>query len=80
MRQRRNARDTDPSAFYVRERFYGEFRRAFTLPEHTVASQISATFDDGLVEIVVRGGASQSSNTWIEIKDRSSEATIRTLS
>jgi HSP20 family protein len=72
--------DDDPSKFYVRERFYGEFRRAFTLPENTVPNQVSATFDDGLVEIVVRGGASQSANTWIEIKDRSSEASTRTLS
>ena len=71
--------DDDPANFYVRERFYGEFRRSFTLPESTAPSQITAEFDDGLVEIVVRGGASQSASTRIEIGDRSSAATTRTL-
>ena len=68
-----------PSEFYVRERFYGEFRRSFTLPEGTDASQISAEFADGLVEIRVRGGAAETAGTRIEIKDRSSEPTTRTL-
>jgi HSP20 family protein len=45
--------DDDPANFYVRERFYGEFRRSFTLPEGTVASSISAEFADGLVEVRV---------------------------
>jgi len=72
--------DGDQTAFYVRERFYGEFRRAITLPESTAPSQISAEFDDGLVEIIVRGGASTGGSTRIELGDRSSEATTRTLS
>src|ERR671910_1212797 len=46
--------DGDP-VFYVRERFYGEFRRSITLPEGTRPNQIQAAFDDGLVEIVVAG-------------------------
>ncbi len=78
--RRTELRDEDPTNFYVRERFYGEFRRSFTLPEATEPGQIAAEFDDGLVEIVVRGGASQSTSTRIEIKDRSSGATTRTLS
>lgn len=72
--------DEDQANFYVRERFYGEFRRSFTLPESTAPSQITAEFDDGLVEIVVRGGANASASTRIEIGDRSGEATTRTLS
>ena len=47
--------DGDEPKFYVRERFYGEFRRSITLPEGTQPNQIQAAFDDGLVEIVVAG-------------------------
>jgi len=72
--------DDNPSNFYVRERFYGEFRRSITLPDSTRADQISAEFDNGLVEITVHGGVSQSATTRIAIKDRSSGTTTRTLS
>lgn len=72
--------DDDPSNFYVRERFYGAFRRAFTLPEATEPSQITAEFEDGLVEITVRDGASRSATTQIKLTDRSGQATTRTLS
>lgn len=78
--RRTELQDDDPANFYVRERFYGEFRRSFTLPESTEPSQITAEFDDGLVEIVVSGGASQPASTRIEIGDRSGAATTRTLS
>jgi len=78
--RRTELKDEDPANFYVRERFYGEFRRSFTMPETTEPSQITATFGDGLVEIVIPGAASESANTWIEIKDRSGGATTRRLS
>lgn len=73
-------RDDSPGNFYVRERFYGQFRRSFTLPEATEPEQITAEFANGLVEIVVRGAATQSDGTRIEIGDRSSGPTTRTLS
>ena len=78
--RRTELRDDDPANFYVRERFYGEFRRSFALPEATRRDQITAEFDNGLVEIVVRGAASQSADTRIEIRDRSSGAITRALS
>ena len=70
--------DDDPANFYVRERFYGEFRRSFTLPEGTLASSVSAEFADGLVEVRVAGGAT-GSGTRIEVRNRSTEPTTRTL-
>ena len=63
--------------FYVRERIYGEFRRTVSLPEGTQRSQITAHFDDGLVEITVRDGVSSSESTKIELADRSGSATTR---
>jgi HSP20 family protein len=65
--------------FYVRERFYGEFRRSITLPEGTRPNQIQAAFDDGLVEIVVVGAVTQTDSTRIELRDRSGSATTRSL-
>jgi HSP20 family protein len=65
--------------FYVRERFYGEFRRAITLPEGTRRDQIQAEFADGLVEIVIEGIAGQAEATRIELRDTSSAATRRSV-
>jgi HSP20 family protein len=72
--------DEGPDNFYVRERFYGEFRRSFTLAETVEPGHITAEFDNGLVEIIVRGGSRQADHTRIEIKNRSSGTTTRTLS
>jgi HSP20 family protein len=71
--------DADPT-FYVRERFYGEFRRSITLPEGTHREQIHASFDDGLVEIVVESVGERSDATRIQLRDRSSAATTRGVS
>lgn len=65
--------------FYVRERFYGEFRRTLSLPEGTKREQISAEFDNGLVEITVRGGLTPADSTKIELADRSGAATTRSV-
>jgi HSP20 family protein len=60
---------SDEVTFYVRERFYGEFRRSITLPEGTDRSQIQAGFDDGLVEIVIEGVARSVEETRIKLRD-----------
>ena len=69
----------DEVVFYIRERFYGEFRRAITLPDGTQPEQITATFDDGLVEITVRDGVSGPDSTRIALSDRSKGATTRAV-
>ena len=69
----------DEHTFYVRERFYGEFRRSITLPEGTRPEQIQAAFDDGPVEIVIAGAVKQSGSTRIELRDRSTGATRHSL-
>ena len=78
--RRTELEDDDPANFLVRERFYGEFRRSFTLPEGTEPEHILAEFGDGLVEVRVRGGAGTSTSTRIEIQNRSSGSTTRSLS
>jgi HSP20 family protein len=57
-------------SFHIRERFYGAFRRSITLPEGTTESQIDAEFENGLVEITVRGAAAAAEPTRIALKSK----------
>ena len=60
----------DDVRFYVHERFYGVFRRSMTLPAGIDEDDISAEFDNGLVEITVEGAASSSEPRRIEVRNR----------
>ncbi|QIN81934.1 Hsp20 family protein [Rubrobacter tropicus] len=63
-------RDVDEVSFYVHERFYGVFRRSMTLPAGVDEDDITAEFDNGLVEITVKGGAVSSEPRRIEVRNR----------
>jgi HSP20 family protein len=43
--------------FYTRERSYGNFRRVMNLPEGVDGSKINASFENGLLELTITGGA-----------------------
>ena len=70
--ERRSELDEEEVSFYVRERYYGAFRRSMTLPAGVDESDISADFENGLLEITVRGGASAEEPRRIEIGGRPS--------
>ena len=53
--------------FYVRERRYGPFERSVKLKRGITGDQISATVVDGLLEIVVAGGAEPTRHEQIEV-------------
>ncbi len=55
--ERRSELNEEEVSFYTRERYYGAFRRSVTLPAGIGESDISATFENGLLEITVQGGA-----------------------
>ena len=64
--------DVEEEAFYVRERYYGVFRRSWTLPTGISEDDVSADFENGLLEITVRGGAAAAPEPRrIEIRGRS---------
>ena len=44
-------------SYYSRERYYGRFRRTMTLPEGVEGDRITADFENGLLEVTVRGAA-----------------------
>jgi HSP20 family protein len=60
--------ELDEVSFYVRERYYGAFRRSITLPAGIDEGDISADYDNGLLEITVRGGAAAAESRRIEIR------------
>lgn len=63
----RTGAPAESDTFYVRERHYGAFRRTVNLPEGTDRSRITAALEDGLLEIVVGGGAIRREPEHIEI-------------
>lgn len=55
--ERRNDTRDEDVGYYVRERFYGAFRRTMTLPEGVDDGQISASYENGMLEITIKNGA-----------------------
>ncbi len=51
--ERKLSEEKKEKTFYKRERYYGSFKRAFTLPEFTDQEKINAEFKDGVLEIRV---------------------------
>jgi HSP20 family protein len=45
--------ETREENYYTGERFYGSFRRAFTLPASVIDKDITAVFKDGVLTITV---------------------------
>jgi len=54
-------------SYYVRERRFGAFRRSITLPERITKDRLRASLENGLLEIVVAGGAAEEAYERIEI-------------
>lgn len=55
--ERKSDLDERKLTYYTRERAYGAFRRSMILPANVNQDHISASFNNGLLEIVVKGGA-----------------------
>ena len=71
--ERTSELDEEEVTFYVRERYCGAFRRSLTLPAGVDDSDMSADYENGLLEIVVRGAASAAAEPRrIEIRAKSS--------
>ncbi|MGM0451584.1 MAG: Hsp20/alpha crystallin family protein [Thermodesulfobacteriota bacterium] len=59
--------DVNEENFYRRERFYGKFQRAFTLPDNVDADKIDAQFEEGVLKITVPK-TEESQTKKIEVK------------
>ena len=62
-------RKVEPEAteYYARERYYGHVRRRMKLAEGIDGSKISASFKNGLLEVIVRAGVHHQEPERIEI-------------
>jgi HSP20 family protein len=63
----RSGAPEDGADFYVRERRYGRFERSVKLSRGVTGAQISAAVIDGLLEIVVAGGAEPRQHEQIQV-------------
>jgi HSP20 family protein len=66
--ERKAEEQKEGSGYYVRERRYGSFRRSMTLPQGTDDSGISARFQDGVLEVRVKGAAAVQEPKRIQIE------------
>ena len=71
--ERRAEEHREGSGYYVRERRHGSFRRTLVLPHDVEEGEISARFENGVLEVRVAGGAVERGPTRIEIQGRSGE-------
>jgi HSP20 family protein len=51
--ERQFAQESSEQQFHRVERRYGAFRRSITLPAHVMAEEIQASFEDGVLQILV---------------------------
>jgi HSP20 family protein len=57
-------------SYYVHERRFGAFRRHITLPERVTEDDLHASLENGLLEIVIAGGASADEGARIQVARR----------
>ncbi|NNC23132.1 Hsp20/alpha crystallin family protein [Salinisphaera sp. USBA-960] len=60
--ERHSELDEDHVAYYARERSYGDFRRDMMLPDGVKSNDVTAHTHNGLLEIVIAGGAASKTN------------------
>ena len=53
IRGERKFEEVEKAKYHRVERFYGNFTRSFVLPQNVEADKISATFKDGVLELVL---------------------------
>jgi HSP20 family protein len=67
--ERRFEEETKEAQYHRIERSYGAFRRSITLPTRVMADAIDATFDNGLLQVVVPK-AEEAKPKRIEVRPR----------
>lgn len=65
--RRETEQGEDNWGYYVRERYFGAFRRSISLPEGVGDEDIRAVFENGLLVVTVKGGATASEPKTIRI-------------
>jgi HSP20 family protein len=63
-------------SYYVHERRFGYFRRSITLPQSIGRERLHASFENGLLEILVERGAASEDRERIEVRGRGKRASL----
>lgn len=66
--ERKEEREEKEAGYLLRERRYGSFRRSMSLPEGASESDVKATFEDGVLEVTVKGAAAVTEPKRIRIE------------
>jgi HSP20 family protein len=66
--ERRHEKEIKEEAYYRMEASYGTFERQFAIPEGVDESRISATYADGVLEVVVPKGAVKEAEKAVEAR------------
>lgn len=66
--ERHEDKEIKEDDFYRRERTYGSFERTLPLPETVTEKDIEATFEDGVLELTVKGAIASVPAKHIEVK------------
>jgi HSP20 family protein len=67
---------TGEVSYYTHERRFGPFRRSLTLPESVGRDRLRASMENGLLEILVVGGAAADDHERIEIGRRGERTNV----
>lgn len=66
--ERRSDKEVKEDDFYRRERSYGRFERSLPVPEKVTEKDIEATYEDGILEVRVKGAIDTVPAKHIEVK------------
>jgi HSP20 family protein len=66
--ERRHEKEIKEEAYYRMEASYGTFERQIAIPEGVDESRISATYADGVLEVVVPKGAAKGAEKAVEAR------------
>lgn len=77
--ERRSDKEVKEDDFYRRERSYGRFERSLPVPEKVTEKDIEATYEDGVLEVRVKGAIDTVPAKHIEVKTGKATRTKRQI-
>ena len=66
--ERRSDKEVKEDDYYRRERSYGRFERSLPVPEKVTEKDVDASYNDGILEVRVKGAVEEVPSKKIEVK------------
>lgn len=74
--ERKEEKEVKEEDYYRRERSHGHFERSLPVPEKVSEGDIEASYEDGVLEISVKGAVEERPVKHIEVKTKGEKKTI----